>query len=77
MYYLNPTIQFLYNLGMRSNLLFALRNVIYRSLSNTTNTTDTIMEGRSFKKIIGSFSDGVAISYHYKMDSSKRKLHTC
>ncbi|CAL9146164.1 unnamed protein product [Musa hybrid cultivar] len=53
---------------MRSDLLSALRNVIYRLLSNTTNAADAIMESRLFLETIGSFSDIVAISCRYKMD---------
>ncbi|RZR85153.1 hypothetical protein BHM03_00012103 [Ensete ventricosum] len=76
-YYLNPAIQFRYNLGTRSDLLSALKNVIYRLLSNTTDAADAIMEIRLFQKIIGSFSDVVAVSCRYNMDPGKKKLHTC
>ncbi|RWW30150.1 hypothetical protein GW17_00005272, partial [Ensete ventricosum] len=67
-YYLNPAIQFRYNLGTRSDLLSALKNVIYRLLSNTTDAADAIIEIRLFQKTIGSFSDVVAVSCRYNMD---------
>nr|XP_018686484.1 PREDICTED: uncharacterized protein LOC103994246 [Musa acuminata subsp. malaccensis]XP_018686485.1 PREDICTED: uncharacterized protein LOC103994246 [Musa acuminata subsp. malaccensis]XP_018686486.1 PREDICTED: uncharacterized protein LOC103994246 [Musa acuminata subsp. malaccensis]XP_018686487.1 PREDICTED: uncharacterized protein LOC103994246 [Musa acuminata subsp. malaccensis] len=70
-YYLNPAIQFRYSLGMRSDLLSALRNAIYRLLSNTTNAADAIMENRLFLETIGSFSDIVAISCRYNMDPAE------
>ncbi|RZR92761.1 hypothetical protein BHM03_00021143 [Ensete ventricosum] len=76
-YYLNPIIQFQYNLGMRSNLLSTLRNVIYRLLPNSTDAIDAIIEGQLFRETIDSFSDGVAVSCRYNMDPSNGKLHIC
>ncbi|RZS28140.1 hypothetical protein BHM03_00061703 [Ensete ventricosum] len=70
-YYLNLIIQFRYSLGTRSDLLSALRNIIYQLLSNTIVAVDAIMEGQLFQKIICSFSDVVTVSCRYNMDPIK------
>ncbi|RWV91250.1 hypothetical protein GW17_00046476 [Ensete ventricosum] len=67
-YYLNPAIQYQYALRTHNDSLMALRNVVYRILSNVTNAAKALTESRYLRDTIGSFSDIVAVSSRYTID---------